>query len=158
MAQKIKRRSFSEKDVIATLLHQGVQITDFRTGEAITLENLLRVQREHLVELAMVEEAERPKVDQPKYCRYSLAENHKVITHGNGATFAGSSRHKIKKATDPDRIEKFAVKKRPPRLKPLDADRLAAPSGRCAGCGECREACACPPKRKPQGFGKRRTA
>ena len=101
LAVQMTRRRYSEKDVIRTLLHQGVDIRCFRTGEPITLENVDRIEREHI---------------------HEIKEAHKVITHGNGATVAGSSRHRIAKATEPTRIEKFAVRK-----KPLDEPREQKP-------------------------------
>lgn len=105
------RRRFSEKDVIRTLLHQGVKIFDFRTGEPITLENVDQIEREHIHELAL------GGADDPINCRYSLSANHNIATNGTPATTAGSSKHRIAK-THGTRAEKFAVTK-----KPLDEPR-----------------------------------
>lgn len=99
------RRRFSEREVLATLLHQGVKITCFRTGEEITLDNVNQLEREHLHEIKL----DGPDV--PGNCRYSLKAAHKVVTFGTPATTAGSSLHRIAKATQPTRIEKFAVRK-----------------------------------------------
>jgi len=102
------RRKFSEKDVIRTLIHQGVEIRDFRSGELITLENVDQIQREHLHELAI------GGPDAPVNCRYSLTKNHHVATNGNGATTAGSSKNRIAKANNPGRKVNFVVNKLPP--------------------------------------------
>src|SRR3990167_3659779 len=97
------RRRFSEREVIAALLHQGVAITCYRTREPITLDSVKRLEREHLVELGLIEPERRHLYDAPEYCRYSLKEAHAVVTNGNGATSAGSSKHRIAKAV---RLEK----------------------------------------------------
>lgn len=97
------RKRFTERQVIAALIHQGVPVVCYRTGEKITLENVMRLEREHLVELGLVAKEDRPKYDTPEYCRYSLKEAHAIVTNGNGATTAGSSKHKIAKAV---RLEK----------------------------------------------------
>lgn len=100
------RRRFSEKDVIRTLLHQGVEIRDYRTGEPITLQNVDRIEREHLHEIAL------GGPDDPANCRYSLSESHGIVTNGTPATTAGSSKNRIAKAR-PTRADKFAVNKVP---------------------------------------------
>ncbi len=98
------RKTFSQRDVIASLVYQGCVITCYRTGERITLENVKRLEREHLVELGLITDpTERRKYDTPEYCRYSLKEAHALITNGNGATSAGSSKHRVAKAV---RLEK----------------------------------------------------
>jgi len=105
------RKRFSEKDVIRTLLHQGVKITDYRTGEPITLENVDQVEREHLHEVAL------GGADEPENCRYSLEASHNIVTNGPLATSAGSSKNRIAKA-QPTRADKFL-----PVKKPLDEPR-----------------------------------
>lgn len=106
----MSRRKFSEKDVLRTLLHQGVEIRDFRTGELITLENVNQVEREHLVELGLAKtDVEKRKFDQPKYCRYSLKTSHDIVTNGSGATTAGSSKGRVSKAKRIERTGKMAV-------------------------------------------------
>lgn len=100
-----KRRRFTEREVLATLINQGVEIRCFRTGTLITLDNLDQVEREHLHELAL------GGPDEPGNCRYSLKTAHAVVTNGNGATTANSSKHRIAKAK-PTRADKFLVDKK----------------------------------------------
>lgn len=102
----MSRRRFTERQVIATLIHQGVEIRCHRTGELITLDNVNQLEREHLHEVGL------GGPDEPGNCRYSLKAAHKVVTHGTPATWAGSSRHRIAK-TKGTRAEKFAVNKAP---------------------------------------------
>lgn len=102
----MRRRRFSEREVIRTLLHQGVKIAS-RSGEPITLENVHLVEREHLHELSL------GGADEPENCRYSLKAEHAIVTNGTKATTAGSSKHRIAKANNPTRTDKFIVNKRP---------------------------------------------
>jgi hypothetical protein len=118
------RRRFTEKDVIRTLIHQGVEIRDFRTDERITLDNVDQIEREHLHEVAL------GGPDEPANCRYSLKASHDVISNGNGATTAGSSKNRIAKATQPKRIAKFVVNKQPPGATPPPTTGRAWPSRR----------------------------
>lgn len=99
----MSRVAFSQRKVIETLIHQGVEIRCFRTREPITLENVRRLEREHLVELGLIEPERRHLYDTPEYCRYSLKEAHAIVTNGTKATTAGSSKHRIAKT---DRLEK----------------------------------------------------
>jgi hypothetical protein len=111
----MSRRRFNERDVIRVLILQGVEIRCFRTGGQITLENVGRIEREHIHELKL------GGPDIPENCRYSLKEAHAIVTNGNGATTAGSSSHRIAKAFEPTRIDKFVPKKKPidePRERP----------------------------------------
>lgn len=98
------RRKFRDWEVIACLIFQGVDIRCYRTGEKITMENVNRLQKEHLVELALIEDGRRHLFDVPGNCRYSLAEAHAIVTNGTKATTAGSSKHIIAKAKRFDRI------------------------------------------------------
>ena len=91
------RRKFRDWEVIACLVFQGVEVRCYRTQELITMDNVHLLQKEHLVELGLIEPEKRHMFDVPGYCRYSLAEAHAVITNGNGATSAGSSKHRIAK-------------------------------------------------------------
>jgi 5-methylcytosine-specific restriction endonuclease McrA len=99
----MSRRRFSEREVIETLIRQGVQIACYRCGV-----NLYPVdaEREHVVEIALGGK------DDPTNCVYSHKECHAIITNGTPATTAGSSKHRIAK-TRGTRAEKFAVVKRP---------------------------------------------
>lgn len=144
-----KRRRFSEKDVIRTLIHQGVKIADYRTGEPITLENVGRVQREHLHEISL------GGPDDPANCRYSLDESHAIITNGRPATSAGSSKNRNAKANHSNRIEKFVVNKRSPQ-RALNADNIGLPTHRCRACGEIHDHCQCRPMVKRSSFGRKR--
>lgn len=85
------RRRFSEREVIATLIHQGIAVTCYRTKQMIDLESVKRLEREHLNEVAL------GGADAPDNCRYSLKEAHAVVTNGTKATTAGSSKHKVAK-------------------------------------------------------------
>lgn len=85
------RRRFSERDVIATLIHQGIAVTCYRTKQMIDLESVKRLEREHLTEVAL------GGADEPGNCRYSLKEAHAIVTNGTKATTAGSSKHKVAK-------------------------------------------------------------
>lgn len=127
------RRRFTEREVLECLILQGAVIPCKRCRVALKVEDARASEREHLHEVGL----DGP--DTIQNCAYSHGDCHKTITHGNGATFAGSSRHKIAKATQPKRIEKFIVNK-----IPLDADIVGEPSGRCPRCGEDREYCQCP--------------
>lgn len=141
-----RRRQFRELEVLATLLMQGAVIPCKRCRIAITIEDVKggNVEKEHLHEIELGGE------DEPHNCAFSHKAKpcHATVTHGNGATFAGSSRHKIAKATDPERIEKFRVHK-----KPLDADRVGLPSGRCRYCGQ--DPCTCQPRERRSAFQRR---
>lgn len=107
-----RRRAPTPKQVLAALIHQGVKITCYRTGAPITLENLHRVQREHLVELGLfATDAEKADRDTPEYWRFSLDDAHGIVTNGSPSTTAGSSKNRIAKATNDNRIEKFVVNK-----------------------------------------------
>lgn len=129
------RRRFRESEVIATLLHQGIVVPCFRCKFAFTQDDVKsgNIEREH------IHERELDGADEPFNCRYSHKARpcHATVTHGTPATSAGSSRNRIAKATDPDRIRKFAVNK-----KPLDqVEDLGG--GKCRGCGEFTSDCTC---------------
>lgn len=132
-----KRRQGREKEVIGVLIDQGAIIPCFRCRVAFTKGDVStgNVEKEHLHELKL------GGPDEPSNWRFSHKAKpcHATVTHGNGATVAGSSRHRIAKATEPKRIEKFQVNK-----IPLDADLDNQPSDRCRRCGEYPDACSCP--------------
>lgn len=94
----MSRKRFSEREVIATLIHQGTEVRCYRTAERVTLANLDQVEREHLTEIAI------GGADTPANCAYSLRQAHAVVTNGTKATTAGSSKNRIAKATNPDRM------------------------------------------------------
>lgn len=153
-----KTRQLRELEVVeALILNNKAIIPCFRCRLAFAIEDVKskNIENEHLHEHGL------GGADSPDNRGFSHKDPcHKAITHGNGATFAGSSRHKVKKATDPKRIEKFKIDKQPPqpRQKQLDADRVSLPSGRCKGCGGPPGECICPPKPARQAFGQRRAA
>lgn len=144
-----RRRQFREIEVIETLIHQGVVITCRHCKQPITLADVQtgNVEKEHLHEV----ELDGP--DMPFNCRFSHKARpcHAQVTHGAPGVFAGSSRHRIAKATEPKRIEKFQVRK-----KPLDAEAVSEPLRKCRGCGEYPDACTCPKREKRTAFGGRR--
>lgn len=133
---KRRRRKFTEIEVVETLLHQGTIIICRHCKQPITLVDVRsgNVEKEHLHEI----ELDGP--DQPFNCRFSHKARpcHATVTHGAPGVFAGSSRHRIAKATEPARIEKFQVRK-----KPLDAETVSVSPGRCRRCGEYPESCSC---------------
>lgn len=136
-------RALTFREVIAVLLRQGGTILCFRCHEPILYAE--DSEREHLHEKGLGGD------DGVENARFSHVGCHAQITHGNAATFAGSSRHRIAKATRPDRIEKFAVNKRP-----LDADLVGEPTGKCRKCGEYPDACQCGRRVTHSAFGGRR--
>lgn len=100
------RKRFSERQVLETLLRQGVEIKCYRCkvpffpdahgdlGLANELWNRHFVgyaEREHLTELALGGK------DWPENCAYSCRASHKVVTNGTKATSAGSSKQKAAK-------------------------------------------------------------
>jgi hypothetical protein len=102
-----RRRKFSERDVIRTLILQGAIIRCFRTGEIITPANVGRLEREHLHELALGGN------DEPSNCRYSLKSAHALVTNGTPASSVGSSKHRIAKVKRITRTKKMEVQKAP---------------------------------------------
>jgi hypothetical protein len=106
-----RRRRFSEREVIETLWHQGVNIPCRRCGQIIRPEARgtdgqfhIDVEREHIHEIAL------GGPDIPANCRYVHRVCHAQITNGTKATTAGSSKHRIAK-TKPHRTRKFQVNK-----------------------------------------------
>lgn len=127
-------RQLREQEVLEVLLSQGAVIPCYRCRVAFTQEDLKssNIENEHLHEKGL------GGPDGPENRRFShKTPCHAEVTHGNGATFAGSSRHKIAKTTPP-RVEKFVVHK-----SPLDA--VPAQNGRCRRCGQDFDDCPCPP-------------
>jgi len=118
-----RRRTFREIEVIETLLIQGVTIPCFRCGIAFTRDDVKakNIQKEHLHEHVL----DGP--DMPDNCRFSHKPCHAIITNGNGATTAGSSKNRIAKATQPKRIAKFAVNKPPTGERPQRTNKARIP-------------------------------
>ncbi|HVZ60664.1 MAG TPA: HNH endonuclease signature motif containing protein [Terriglobales bacterium] len=99
----MKRKRWSEKDVIETLAYQGVCVPCYRCGKMFveafyatssdTYELIWWTipEREHIVEIALGGD------DAPSNCRYSCKGCHAKITNGSKATSAGSSKHRIAK-------------------------------------------------------------
>lgn len=144
-----RRRQFRETEVLEVLILQGAIIPCHRCRVAFTAEDVRarNIEKEHL------HERELGGADEPENCRFSHKSRpcHAQVTHGTKATWAGSSRHRIAKATDPDRIDKFKVRKRA-----LDADRVGLPTGRCRKCGEYPDECRCEAPVRRTSFGGRR--
>lgn len=116
----MSRKRFNEREVIETLLWQGVSIRCFRCQEPLALVAAADdkivwphgpCEREHLHEFKL------GGADKPENCRYSHKCCHAVVTNGTPATTAGSSANRIAK-TKPTRTDKFVVNK-----KPLDEPR-----------------------------------
>ncbi len=118
----MSRKRFTERQVIETLFHQGVTVWCFRCLRPITPHRAndgkitVDAQREHLHEVAL------GGPDIPENCRYSHIDCHKVVTDGTKATTAGSSKHRIAKANNKNRTEKFVVNK-----PPIGGDETLAP-------------------------------
>lgn len=142
-------RQLRELEVIEVLIGQGAVIPCFRCRLAFTLEDVKagNVENEHLHEKKL------GGPDEPGNRRFSHAAKpcHATVTHGNGATFAGSSRHRIKKATDPDRIEKFMVQKTAPQPQAPTVQQQSPPA-RCRSCGGYPGECICKPREKRPAF------
>jgi hypothetical protein len=128
----IKRRRFTEREVLECLVRQGAIIPCKRCRIAFTVEAARTAEREHLVEIGL------GGSDTVENCAYSHGDCHAVQTNGLPATTAGSSKNRIAKATQPKRIEKFQVRKRP-----LDADTVSEPLTKCRRCGEYPDSCSC---------------
>lgn len=139
------RRRFTEREVLECLIRQGGIIPCRICRVAMKVEDAKSAEREHIHEVGL----DGP--DTVENCAYSHGECHKGVTHGNGATFAGSSRHRISKANDPARIEKFKVIKRP-----LDADAVSDPASKCRRCGEFSDSCTCTAPARRSAFAGRR--
>lgn len=143
-------RQLREMEVMEELIvFQGAIIPCHRCRIAFTPEDVKtkNIENEHLHEKGL------GGPDEPGNRRFSHKAKpcHASVTHGNGATFAGSSRHKVAK-TRPNRAEKFQVKKRP-----LDADAVGNLPPKCRGCGEMREDCKCrPPPVRQSAFARAR--
>lgn len=137
-----------ELEVIEVLLSQGAVIPCFRCRVAFVIEDVKtgNIENEHLHEKKL------GGPDEPGNRRFSHKAKpcHALVTHGNGATFAGSSRHKVAKATEPKRIEKFHVNK-----TPLDRPDRIDPGAKCRACGEYGADCTCPPQQKRSSFGRK---
>jgi hypothetical protein len=110
------RSAFSERKVIETLIRRGAVIPCYRCRAAFTLEDVPFIEREHLVEIALGGD------NTPENAAYSHGQRsaqrcHGIVTNGNGATSAGSSKHRIAKT---NRITgKTKDGKKASRFKPL---------------------------------------
>lgn len=82
-----RRKRFSERQVIETLIRQGVEMRCYRTKELITLETVNLLEREHLTQMAL------GGADTPANCAYSLKAAHAIVTNGTKATSYGSDAH-----------------------------------------------------------------
>lgn len=108
----MKRKRFSEREVIETLAWQGILVTCFRcrapfytpapTGGMFNLSD--KIEREHIHEVAL------GGPDIPKNCRYSCGPCHDKVTNGTKATSAGSSKQRIAKVK---RLQNPKPSKRP---------------------------------------------
>lgn len=97
----MKRRRFSEREVIETLHYCGIDTLCYRCKKK--MEPGQKIEREHITECGL------GGADKPENCAYSHKDCHAVVTNGPPATSAGSSKNRIAKAK---RIpQKMAVKK-----------------------------------------------
>lgn len=83
------RKRFTERQVITTLICQGVVIHCFRCCKVFR--DGSNVEREHVLEVALGGK------DDPSNCVYSCSECHAKVTNGTKATSAGSSKQRIAK-------------------------------------------------------------
>lgn len=138
-------RQLRELEVIEVLISQGAVIPCYRCRLAFTMDDVKakNIQNEHLHEKKL------GGPDEPGNRRFSHAARpcHATVTHGPPHTFAGSSRHKIAKANDPERKAKFVVERKPLAL-PVTVDATT----RCRRCGEYPDACTCPPPARGSSF------
>ncbi len=92
----MSRRKFSERDVLAVVHHNHTTLLCYRCKKP--LEPGQDIQREHLTEIAI------GGADEPVNCAYSHRACHDLVTNGPPSTSAGSSKNRIAKATNPDRM------------------------------------------------------
>lgn len=130
---KRRRKRFTERAVLETLLHQGAVLLCHRCKVPFSLSKdapgqdgvpawrrfqdqhwVGRAEREHLHEHGL----DGPDV--PANCRYSCATSHKVVTFGTKATSAGSSKHRMAKA---DRIARGGNKPRGRKMRSRGFDK-----------------------------------
>lgn len=136
-------RQLRELEVIEVAIAQGSIIPCYRCRIAFTMADVKakNIQNEHLHEKGL------GGPDEPGNRAFSHTDPcHNLVTHGNGATFAGSSRHKIAK-TEPRRADKFVVNK-----IPLDTPLGAGDLIRCRRCGEYSDTCSCAPPARSSAF------
>lgn len=137
-------RQLRELEVLEVLLAQGAIIPCYRCRIAFTIADVKakNIQNEHLHEKGL------GGPDEPGNRAFSHTDPcHNLVTHGNGATWAGSSRHKNAKTT-PKRADKFVVNK-----IPLDTP-TGSPAAleRCRRCGNYQDECACAPPARSSAF------
>ena len=102
----MSRKRFTEREVIETLIRQGVTIGCYRCKrifEALECRDRT-IEREHLSEIAL------GGFDGPTNCVYSHRDCHAKITNGTKATTAGSSKQRIAKVR---RLQNPRKSKRP---------------------------------------------
>lgn len=136
-------RQLRELEVLEVLLNQGAIIPCYRCRIIFKLEDVKtgNIENEHLHEKGL------GGPDEPGNRAFSHADPcHRAVTHGNGATWAGSSRHKSAKTT-PKRADKFQVNK-----IPLDTPLAAVEQIKCRRCGNYTDECSCPPTQRPSAF------
>lgn len=111
------RKPCSDKQALWVAINQGGVVPCYQCKEPFTLEETATkgaIEREHEHEIAL------GGPDTKDNWRWSHRECHKRVTYGNGATSAGSSRHRIDKT---NRTEKA-------RLALERGEEKAAPLGR----------------------------
>jgi hypothetical protein len=111
-----KRKRFTERQVLETLLLQNTAIRCFRCCSPLTLDKqddhyVGKAEREHIHEFELGGD------DTPDNCAYSAKSCHSIVTNGTKATTAGSSKHRIAKVA---RIARGGKRKGPgPKSQPF---------------------------------------
>ena len=105
------RRRLTERQVLTVMLSQGAILPCYRCRIALTPEDALQAEREHLTPLALGGE------DTPDNCRYSHRGCHKKQTNGTAATSYGSDKHAIAKVRRLTGANKPKVKRAWPKRK-----------------------------------------
>lgn len=93
LGEAMSRKRFSERDVMESLIRQGVSVFCYRCKREISATECRAgmMEREHLIEIAL------GGPDAPTNCVYSHKSCHAIVTNGTKATTAGSSKQRIAK-------------------------------------------------------------
>lgn len=115
----MRRKRFSEREVIETLAWQGIVVPCYRCKGPICFKDKLGdltvmnwprgfPEREHILEIALYGD------DAPHNCAYSHGVCHAVVSNGTKSTTAGSSKQRIAKVK---RIQAGGKKRKGPPMK-----------------------------------------
>lgn len=100
------RKRFTERQALEVAILQGGIVPCYRCKIAFTVDTIRTAEREHVHEVIL------GGPDTVANCAYSCRDCHSVVTNGNGATSAGSSKHKAAKIRV-KHTAKFVVNKLP---------------------------------------------